>query len=77
MIYMHQNLPQIFAETISPTVLWFFLSIFAEIMSPTNCGSFWETIAETLLWILNMLVKTLWNLVMTTFDNIGCPTSFS
>ena len=25
----------------------------------------------------NMLVKTLWNLVMTTFDNIGCPTSFS
>ena len=25
MIYMHQNLPQIFAETISPTVLWFFI----------------------------------------------------
>ena len=23
-----------------------------------------------------MLVKTLWNLVKTTFDDIGCPTSF-
>ena len=28
MIYMHQNLPQIFAETISPTVLWFFFIYF-------------------------------------------------
>ena len=25
----------------------------------------------------HMLVKTLWNLVMTTFDNFGCPTSFA
>ena len=31
-IYMHQNLPQIFAETISPTVLWFF-----DIFSPRSC----------------------------------------
>ena len=54
-----------------------FWHIFAEIMSPTNFGLFWETIAETLLWILNMLVKTLWILVLTSFDNIGCPTSFS
>ena len=54
-----------------------FWHIFAEIMSPTNFGSFWETIAETLFWIFNMLVKTLWTLVLTTFDNIGCPTSFS
>ena len=29
---MHQNLPQIFAETISPTVLWFF-----DIFSPRSC----------------------------------------
>ena len=41
-IYMHQNLPQIFAETISPTVLWLF-----DIFSPRSCrrrnfGSFWE-----------------------------------
>ena len=54
-----------------------FLTYFAEIMSPTNFGYCWETIAETLFWIFNMLVKTLWTLVLTTFDNIGCPTSFS
>ena len=54
-----------------------FWHIFAEIMSPMNFGSFWEIVAETLFWIFNMLVKTLWNLVKTTFDNIGCPTSFS
>ena len=68
---------RILAETISPTVFLNFWYIFAEIMSPMNFGSFWETIAETLFWIFNMLVKTLWTLVMTTFDNIGCPTSFS
>ena len=28
-----------------------FWHIFAEIMSPTNFGSFWETIAETIFWI--------------------------
>ena len=56
-----------------------FLTYFAEIMSPMNFGLFWEAIAETLLllWIFNMLVKTLWTLVKTPFDNIGCPTSFS
>ena len=31
-IYLHQNLPQIFAETISPTVLWLF-----DIFSPRSC----------------------------------------
>ena len=31
-IYKHQNLPQIFAETISPTVLWLF-----DIFSPRSC----------------------------------------
>ena len=56
-----------------------FLTYFAEIMSPMNFGLFWEAIAETFLlfWIFNMLVKTLWTLVKTPFDNIGCPTSFS
>ena len=29
---LHQNLPQIFAETISPTVLWFF-----DMFSPRSC----------------------------------------
>ena len=73
---MHQNLPQIFAETISPTVLCF-LIYFRRDDVADDYGLFWETIAETLLWTLNMLVKTLWILVLTSFDNIGCPTSFS
>ena len=30
-----------------------------------------------IFWIFNILVKTLWTLVKTPFDNIGCPTSFS
>ena len=32
---------------------------------------------QNIILDFNMLVKTLWNLVMTTFDNIGYPTSFS
>ena len=40
-----------------------------DIFSPRSCrrrniGSFWETIAETLLWIFNMLFKPLWILVL-------------
>ena len=41
------------AETMSPII-----SVFAEIMSPMYFWSFWEPIAETLLfWMLKMLVK--------------------
>ena len=55
-IYMLQNLPQIFAETISPTALCFW-PIFAEILSPTNHGLLCETIAETLFWISTCWLK--------------------
>ena len=54
-----------------------FLTYFRRDHVADELWVFWETIAETLFWIFNMLVKTLWTLVLTTLDNIGCPTSFS
>ena len=70
---MHQNLPSDFRRNhIADSIMNF------DIFSPRSCrrrniGSFWETIAETLLWIFNMLVKPLWILVLTTFDNMWMP----
>ena len=73
---MHQNLPQIFAETISPTVLWF-LTYFRRDHVADELWVFLGNNRRNNFLDFNMLVKTLWNLVKTTFDNIGCPTSFS
>ena len=54
-----------------------FWHFFAEIMSPTNFGSFWEQSPKHYFGFSTCWSKTLWILVLTTFDNIGCPTSFS
>ena len=76
-IYMHQNLPQIFAETISPTALCIFLTYFRrDPVADESWVTLWNN-RRNIILDFNMLVKTLWNLVMTTFDNIGCPTTFS
>ena len=75
-IYMHQNLPQIFAETISPTVLCF-LTYFRRDPVADELWVILGNNRRNIILDFNMLVKTLWNLVMTTFDNFGCPTSFA
>ena len=73
---MHQNLPQIFAETISPTVLCF-LTYFRRDPVADELWVILGNNRRNIILDFNMLVKTLWNLVMTTFDNFGCPTSFA
>ena len=76
---MHQNLPQIFAETISPTVYYEFLTYFRRDHVADELWVFGKQSPKHYFgfWIFNMLVKTPWTLVLTTLDNIGYPTSFS
>ena len=57
-IYMHQNLPQFFAETLSPTILLGFLDYFAD-MSPMYldyCIN--TTIADSFL-MMNLDMETI------------------
>ena len=56
--------------------------MFFDLFSPRSCrrrtmGYFGKQSPKHHFGFQHAGQKTLWNLVMTTFDNFGCPTSFS
>ena len=63
-------------KPLSPTVLCF-LTYFRRDPVADELWVILGNNRRNIILDFNMLVKTLWNLVMTTFDNFGCPTSFA